>query len=666
MSTTVAQVALDVLPDLSRFGKELSNGVSKAMPAAEREADKGGNETGRRFGKSASDSAEHGLKGLAGKAKGQFGDMAKVAVGAFAVSQVGDFIGESIKGWQDHQRILRQTAQVISSTGGAAKLTADQMGNLSDSIESNTGVDGDNVLEAENLLATFTNIKDGVGKGKDIFSQTTKIMTDMSVAMGTSVKGQAVALGKALNDPIKGVSALSRVGVTFTDSQKKVIAHMVKTGDTAGAQAVILKELNKEFGGSAAAQETSGQKMEVAIHGLQDAIGQGLTPIIEHVATFLSGTVIPIFTRFVGWLEKNGDTVKMVALALAPLVAAWAAYSAITKVVAVAQGILNAVMEANPITIVVTALAALAVGLYLAYQKSETFRHIVQAAFTAVKSVVLGVINWFRTDFLHFFTDTIPHAFTSMVNWIKSAFHNVVGFMKTWGPVALAVLVPFIGIPLLIWQHFGAIKGWIASVFSSVVGTIRHWIDEAVNFISGLPGRLGALAAHMLEAGGHLMQSFLNGLANAAGAVGDVAKNIVNDVIGFINGQVIDPIRDFSFTIGAFGFHHTFQPFGSLPEIPRLATGGMTTGLTAAVLGDNQSGQELVLPLDSPRTIAALAQAMGKAGHARPAATASRITGELRIAPDSQGNLRAWVRDVVMDEQEHTATVHRMRAGAYA
>ena len=76
---------------------------------------------------------------------------------------------------------------------------------------------------------------------------------DLAQAMGGAPKDAAIQLGKALNDPIKGISALTRIGVTFTDEQKAQIKTMQEAGDMAGAQGVILAELNKEFGGSAQA-----------------------------------------------------------------------------------------------------------------------------------------------------------------------------------------------------------------------------------------------------------------------------------------------------------------------------------------------------------------------------------------------------------------------------
>ena len=77
-----------------------------------------------------------------------------------------------------------------------------------------TGIDDEAIQSGENLLLTFTNIRNEAGKGNDVFNQATETMTDMSVALGQDMKSRRRQLGKALNDPIKGITALSRVGVS--------------------------------------------------------------------------------------------------------------------------------------------------------------------------------------------------------------------------------------------------------------------------------------------------------------------------------------------------------------------------------------------------------------------------------------------------------------------
>jgi phage-related minor tail protein len=122
---------------------------------------------------------------------------------------------------------------------------------LATSISRKTGMDDEAIQSGENLLLTFTNIHNETGRGNQIFTRATRTIADMSAALGQDTKSSAIQLGKALNDPIKGVTALQRVGVSFTQSQRDQIKTLVESGNTLDAQKMILRELRKEFGGSA-------------------------------------------------------------------------------------------------------------------------------------------------------------------------------------------------------------------------------------------------------------------------------------------------------------------------------------------------------------------------------------------------------------------------------
>ena len=135
----------------------------------------------------------------------------------------------------------------IISTGGAAGLSADELKSMASELQGLTLYGDEATIQMQSLLLTFTQIQGPV------FREATEIILDMSTALGTDLKGASIQVGKALNDPIKGVSALADVGVSFTQSQKDLIASLVKTGDVAGAQRVILAELRVEYGGAAAA-----------------------------------------------------------------------------------------------------------------------------------------------------------------------------------------------------------------------------------------------------------------------------------------------------------------------------------------------------------------------------------------------------------------------------
>ncbi len=164
-----------------------------------------------------------------------------------AITGLFEGIQQTFKDLTRIQRISTQTAAVIESTGAAAGITVKELEDMSGALEDLTSVEAEAVQEAGNMLLTFTKI------GEDVFPQALNIVTDMSVALGQDLTQISIQVGKALNDPIAGISALTRVGVTFTDEQKDVIKSLAETGDIAGAQKIILDELGKEFGGSAEA-----------------------------------------------------------------------------------------------------------------------------------------------------------------------------------------------------------------------------------------------------------------------------------------------------------------------------------------------------------------------------------------------------------------------------
>lgn len=141
----------------------------------------------------------------------------------------------------------------LKSTRYAAGLTAEELKNMSERLRDMSIYEDDAILSAENLLLTFKNVKG------DTFERATRAVLDMSTAVGGDLESSVLRIGKALQEPTKGITALRRVGVQLTGTQEEMIKNFVKVGDVAAAQNIILKELESQFGGSAkAARNTLG------------------------------------------------------------------------------------------------------------------------------------------------------------------------------------------------------------------------------------------------------------------------------------------------------------------------------------------------------------------------------------------------------------------------
>ena len=191
---------------------------------------------------------------------------------------------------------------VLKSTGGIAGVTANELKKMASGLQEVTSFGDEAIIEAQSLLLTFTKV------GEDVFPKATETILNMSTAMGQDLQSATIQLGKALNDPITGISALSRVGVQLTDNQKAQIKSFTELGDIASAQKVILGELETQFGGLARA---TGDTMTGALNqtsnatgDLAEALGEKLSPMITSLAKNTTGFV----TQLTELIEITGNS----------------------------------------------------------------------------------------------------------------------------------------------------------------------------------------------------------------------------------------------------------------------------------------------------------------------------------------------------------------------
>ena len=237
------------------------------------------------------------------------GDLLKVASRFALPAAVAVAIGATIRaGFRQALSADAGTAQLtagIQSTGKAAGVTVPGLTALARNIQHYSGQTDDSIVASEKLLLTFTNIKN-VGPDR-IFDDATKATADMAARMGGDASGAAIQLGKALNDPIAGIASLSRMGIQFTDQQKDQIKAMVEAGDTLGAQKMILAEVNKEFGGSAAAMgESLPGKINILKRSFEDfaqTIVGSFTPVLGPAIDGLSNLLEGAATKIPGPIE---------------------------------------------------------------------------------------------------------------------------------------------------------------------------------------------------------------------------------------------------------------------------------------------------------------------------------------------------------------------------
>jgi len=274
-------------------------GDADSMVRAFRTADKAASG----FGRGGSALMAAGMGAVAGGAA-----VAAQAIGTGLVAALKTGVSEM----QEQEKVSAQTSAALKSTGNAAGVTKDHIEGLAGSLQAQTGTADDAIQSSENLLLTFNKISN---KGPDkMFDRATKAALDLSVAFHKDLNGSSVMVGKALQDPIKGVSALSRVGVSFTASQKATIKSLVETGQTAKAQKLILKELETQVGGSAKAfGETTPGQIEKAKRAFED-LSQGAVQAVAPIGAAILPALVTALRGTVTWFQNNWPKIKAVAM----------------------------------------------------------------------------------------------------------------------------------------------------------------------------------------------------------------------------------------------------------------------------------------------------------------------------------------------------------------
>jgi hypothetical protein len=210
----------------------------------------------------------------------------KAGIATAAVSAayaLGRFGKAAVAEARDAARVGRLTEAVITSTGQAANVTADEVADLAQALSNKAGIDDEVIQSGENVLLTFTKVRNEVGEGNDVFDQATTLALELSVALGRDLNSSIIQVGKALNDPIKGITAMTRAGVSFTEQQKEQITTLVESGKTLEAQKLILGELGTEFAGAAEAGADPAQKLTVAWQTFEEEVGTALLPAIDGI-----------------------------------------------------------------------------------------------------------------------------------------------------------------------------------------------------------------------------------------------------------------------------------------------------------------------------------------------------------------------------------------------
>jgi hypothetical protein len=240
-----------------------------------------------------------------------------VAIGAVAVGAGAVVIGRSlIQAGERASTANARIGQINDSMGLFGKQTDQVTGRVvkyGEALARQTGVETNSIKATQAKLLTFKDLAATADQLGGNFDRATTAAVDLAAAGFGTAETNAAQLGKALQDPIKGLTALSRSGVTFTDVEKERIATLVESGKAGEAQALVLSAIETQVGGTAAATSNASDKMKVGYEQLKEQLGQKLLPVFNQVGEFVTTKLIPKATELGGALaDKLGPAVSRV------------------------------------------------------------------------------------------------------------------------------------------------------------------------------------------------------------------------------------------------------------------------------------------------------------------------------------------------------------------
>ena len=261
---------------------------------------------------------------------------------------------QSVKAFDQQAKAIAQVEAGLKSTGAQVGFTSQQLQKMASDLQTKTLFGDEQILkDATAQLLTFTNI------AGDQFSRTQSVALDLATRLDGDLKGASIQLGKALNDPIANLSALSRSGIQFSEEQKETIKSLAETNRLAEAQTVILDELEKQYGGSAEAAAQAGMG---PFKQLQNTIGD----LSEEFGKLIADVLVPLIPKITAVVRSVSNMSDGMKRSLLGVAAVLGAAGPIALAVSALMPIITALT--GPIGLVVLAIGGIVTAV-LAFRK---------------------------------------------------------------------------------------------------------------------------------------------------------------------------------------------------------------------------------------------------------------------------------------------------------
>jgi hypothetical protein len=568
----------------------------------------------------------------------QASDAAEDAGDGFTVAKgaVAGFIANGLTA------LVGAAKDAISSVLGLADATKEYRGIMA-SLEESSKLAG---YSAEETAQTYDHLYGVLGDAQTVATTTANLQ-----AMGI----EQSKLQK-LTDGVIGAWAKYGDSIPI-DGLSEAVNHTVQLGEVQGTLADVLEwggysveDFNAKLAACSSESERADLIMQMmAEQGLAEAgaawqennksivDANMATSELEKAQAALGETIAPITTKFtelktqaLQWLIDEGlpaltngftwikDNIPAIAAIIGTLTTAWLTFGGAQKIVdgwnklcAISQAALNAVMNANPIGLVVTAIGALVAAFALLWNDCEGFRNFWIGLWDGIKNAAKAVADWFVQAW-----QNVGNFFTNLWQGLRNAVDAVVGWIKeNWQSLVLFLVNPIAGVFKYLYDNFEGFRNFVDNIVNSVkqffVNLWSGFVDGAKNAWQGVKNTFSAVASFfsdifgkawagvkaVFSAGGKIFDGIKDGIVTAF-------KTVVNAIITGINKVVKLPFEGLNKILDTLSGLQIagVSPFSWLtwrapvPQLPMLAQGGVVRKATAAVIGED--GAEAVVPLE--------------------------------------------------------------------
>jgi TP901 family phage tail tape measure protein len=399
---------------------------------------------------------------------------------------------------------------------------------------------------------TMIAVQDSQGNFRDL-SDILKEVEQATDGMGTAQKASALQ-STFTADSIKGLNLILNAGVDEANKFEDALRNSTGTAEN------MASTMNDNLNGDLTALNSQ-------IEGVQIALYEKFEPALRAGVDALSG-----LTSGVQWLIDHGSEVSAVITGIATAVGTYVAYTTamkvmqegwtaltiVTKAQTIAQTALNAVMNANPIGLVISLIAGLVTAFVVLWNKSEAFRNFWIGLWNTIKSVAEPVV-------------------TGLVTWFSDAWTKIKGVWNSVGAF-------FSGVFNNIKNIFDKAPAYFMQKFTEAWNAIKGVFSQFGSFFSGLwntiSSTFSALGTRIGDAIGGAVKAGINGVISSI-------ENTINSAINLINGAINLINKIPAVNIGKL----------SRLSFPRLAKGGVVNSATIAEIGE--AGAEAVVPLEN-------------------------------------------------------------------